>query len=53
MKLARQDCPPEPFDFAQDKLREGSRAELLRYVQNDAPAKLHRTGRNDHTLRVR
>ncbi len=29
-------CHPEPFDFAQDKLREGSQAgRILRFAQND------------------
>ena len=37
MRLAHQDCHPEPFGFAQDKLREGSRREILRYAQNDTP----------------
>ena len=26
---------PEPFDCAQDKLREGSRSEIHRFAQND------------------
>ena len=37
MRLAHQDCHPEPFDDAQDKLREGSRREILRFAQNDTP----------------
>src|SRR5947207_11480270 len=34
-RLAHQDCHPEPFGFAQDKLREGSRSQILRCAQND------------------
>jgi len=30
-------CHPEPFDFAQDKLREGSHIQILRFAQNDSP----------------
>jgi hypothetical protein len=33
--LAQKDCHPEPFGLAQDKLREGSRSQILRFAQND------------------
>ena len=35
MRLAHQGCHPEPFDFAQDKLRAGACGQILRCAQND------------------
>src|SRR5437762_4294158 len=41
-RLAQQVCHPEPFGFAQDKLREGSRGQILRCAQNDTSERLRR-----------
>src|SRR5438876_10212749 len=41
-RLAQQNCHPEPFGYAQDKLREGPHGEILRCTQNDMAEWLHR-----------
>src|SRR5439155_16460683 len=41
-RLAQQVCHPEPFGSAQDKLREGSRGQILRCAQNDTSERLRR-----------
>src|SRR5436309_13837145 len=41
-RLAQQVCHPEPFGYAQDKLREGSRGQILRCAQNDTSERLRR-----------
>src|SRR2546427_754995 len=42
IKLIHSNCHPEPFDCAQDKLREGSRRYILRCAKNDSSEGPHK-----------
>src|SRR5438093_22093 len=58
-RLAQQVCHPEPFGYAQDKLREGSRGQtcpersrrILRCAQNDISEQLRRKVYQCHAFR--
>src|SRR5438034_3370368 len=50
-RLAQQVCHPEPFGYAQDKLREGSRGQILRCAQNDTSERLRRKVYQCHAFR--
>ena len=58
-RLAQQVCHPEPFGYAQDKLREGSRGQtcpersrrILRCAQNDTSERLRRRVYQCHVFR--
>src|SRR5207247_7305857 len=50
-RLAQQVCHPEPFGYAQDKLREGSRGQILRCAQNDTSERLRRRVYQCHAFR--
>src|SRR5947208_7653652 len=52
-RLAQQVCHPEPFGYAQDKLREGSRGQILRCAQNDTSERLRRKVYQCRALRFR